>query len=280
MNVPNRMGRGPFTVNQVEPGDRYELSEGHAIYCAPAGGDHAKASSIGALVIDSDPAVESTGIDAGYAFATDTMRAPDISVGVPDKPGWVEGVPPLAIEYAAKGQDDDQLKAKIREFLAAGTKWIWIVRLTVPRHVEVHEKGRRMKRKHPGDYLEAPGVLKNSVPVEALFDRRVAQEVTLDNLLERKGYSSLEEVISKAKEAGQLEGKLEGKLEGALDGLRTAIIAVLESRGVAVSAKLRTRVLTEASSEQLEAWVRRAALVDRAEASRPVTALGALSHRT
>nr|VFK57994.1 MAG: hypothetical protein BECKTC1821F_GA0114240_102118 [Candidatus Kentron sp. TC] len=29
---------GPFSADRIKDGDRYELSEGHRIYCAPAGG--------------------------------------------------------------------------------------------------------------------------------------------------------------------------------------------------------------------------------------------------
>jgi len=30
-----RASRGPFRADQLRPGDRYELSNGHPIYCAP-----------------------------------------------------------------------------------------------------------------------------------------------------------------------------------------------------------------------------------------------------
>lgn len=40
---------------------------------------------------------------------------PNIAVGnVPDDPGWVRGVPPLAVEYADVGQDEADLQSKIR----------------------------------------------------------------------------------------------------------------------------------------------------------------------
>jgi hypothetical protein len=41
--------------------------------------------------------------------------------------------------------------------------------------------------------LRAPGILRNPVPVEAPFDRSAAHEVTLRNLLQRRGYEGLEE---------------------------------------------------------------------------------------
>ena len=68
---------------------------------------------------------------------------------------------------------------------------IWVVRLTGPRRVEVHEKGRAMRLCMPGDELTAPGILKNPVPVLAMYDREAAHEATLRNLLQRRGYESL-----------------------------------------------------------------------------------------
>ncbi len=115
MSKPHhRTGRGPVRADQLRAGDRYEVSQGHPYYCAPTGGDGARGVIAGALVLDSDPAVDSTGVDAGYQISEDTMRAPDIAVGgVPDAPGWVKGgAPPLAVEYAGSGQESEVLGAR------------------------------------------------------------------------------------------------------------------------------------------------------------------------
>lgn len=69
---------GPFEARQLRPGDRYELHDGHAVYCAPTGGDGARATLIGAQVIDSDPLVEDAAIDTGFTTAPGMLRAPDI----------------------------------------------------------------------------------------------------------------------------------------------------------------------------------------------------------
>ena len=70
------------------------------------------------------------------------MRAPDIAVGnVPDEPVLVRGIPPLAVEYADVGQDEADLQAKIRTLLDAGTRFVWVVRLTGVRRVEVYQPG-------------------------------------------------------------------------------------------------------------------------------------------
>src|SRR5882672_3978260 len=134
-------GRGPFRAEQLREGDRYELTRGHPVYCAPTGARGGRASTLGGQILDTDPWVEEAGIDVGYAIEEGTLRAPDVSVGnVPNAPGWVKGVPPLAVEYADTGQDENDLTSKIAELLAAGTRHVWVVRLIGPRRVEVHEK--------------------------------------------------------------------------------------------------------------------------------------------
>jgi hypothetical protein len=101
--------RGPFRTTDIAPGDRHELSRGNAIYCAPTGRTGARGTGYGFELLDSDPAVESAGVDAGFAFTEDTLRAPDVSVGVPDQLGWIKGAPPLALEYVGTGQDEAAL---------------------------------------------------------------------------------------------------------------------------------------------------------------------------
>jgi Uma2 family endonuclease len=211
---------GPFRADQIRPGDPYELSNGHPIFCPPAGGQGAKATSVGADVLASDPAVQDVGVDTGFSPSPEILRAPDIAVGnIPDQPGWVHGAPLLAVEYADTGQDEGDLAIKIEELLAAGTRFIWVVRLTGPRRVEVHQAGAGMNIARPGEQLEAPGILANPVPVEALYDREVGREVVFRNLLQREGYASLDAVRA--------------------EELRTAIVEVLTARGLAANEDLR-----------------------------------------
>lgn len=146
-------------------------------------------------MLASDPDVEQAGVDAGYSPNEGILRAADVVVGnVPSAPGWIKGAPPLAVEYADTGQNEDDLQDKIAELLEAGTKYLWVVRLTGTRRVEVHEPGKDMRIVLPGEELLAPGVLRNPVRVEALYDPGAAMEATLRNLLQRQGYDSLEQV--------------------------------------------------------------------------------------
>ena len=198
---------GPFRADQIRDGDPYELSNGHAIKCMSSGTSHGRTSLLGGSILDSDPAVESAGVDVGFSPQSNLLRAPDVAVGnVPDRPGWGQSMPPLAVEVADVGQDEAELKVKIDEYFAHGTRYVWVVRKVGPRRVEVHEPGQKPRTYQVGEELTAPGVLQNPVPVLAWFERDHAHDVTLRNLLNRKGFSSLEEVQERSRDNGRVEG--------------------------------------------------------------------------
>ncbi len=144
------------------------------------------------------------------------LRAPDIAVGaIPDsqEKGWIKGVPALAVEYASVGQDETELQDKIAELLHHGTKLVWVVRLTGARRVEIYESGKPKRIARVTDELTAPGILRNPIPVLALYERNTAKEIVLRNLLQAKGYASLDEVRLEARTEGlELKVKLKGKL--------------------------------------------------------------------
>lgn len=241
---------GPFRAEHIREGDPYELSGGHAILCLPTGRRGGRSNLMGGSVLETDPAVKAAGVDVGYSEHPSHLRAPDVSVGdFPDEPGWATEAPPLAVEYADRGQDDVDLKAKIRELLSGGTRFVWVVRLNGLRRVEVHTPGNAMYLAHPGEELSAPGILQNPVPVAALFDRNAAHEATLRNLLQRKGYASLEAV------------RAEGELRGRID----ALLAVLAARGLPLSKAQRQAIEAAADKREIDAWIARAAVAASTE---------------
>ena len=165
---------GPFRADQIHEGSHYELSQGHAIHCMTAGGRHGSAHIAGGAVIDTDPGLkQQAGIDVGIAWNEGkNLRAPDIVAGMDLRaPGWAKEAPPLAVEYADAGQDEGELREKIAELLAFGTRMIWVVRLTGPLRVEVHEPGVAVRVVDGDGELHARGILQNPVPVRALIDR-------------------------------------------------------------------------------------------------------------
>jgi Uma2 family endonuclease len=244
--------QGPFRAEHIRPGDPYELSNGHPVHCLPTGGRGAKAASVGDGVLASDPAVQDVGVEAGFSPSPEILRAPDLSVGeIPDQPGWIQGAPPLAVEYADTGQDEADLRVKIQELFAAGTRYVWVVRLTGPRRVEVHQPDQGMRIANPGETLEAPGILANPVPVKALYDRDSARQVIFRNLLQREGYASLDDV--------RAEGEVQGRAEGEVEGLREAVAEVLTARGFALADDLMTAIAGCSDPAVLRSALRRSA---------------------
>jgi len=244
--------RGPFHADQLRDGDRYELSNGHPIYCAPSGWQHGSGGVTGGLVLDSDPDVQWTGADVGISPESGTLRAPDVVVRSTPPTGnstWLTEAPPLAVEYAGPGQDERDLKDKIAELLAAGTRQIWVVRLIGPQRVEVHRPDAPMRIYTTSDVLEVPGVLRNPVPVRALFDRDAAHEVVLRNLLQRRGYAHLDDVREEGREEGMIE----------------AILALLQGRGLPVAPAVEARLRAGRGRDLLRRWLLNAARVEQAE---------------
>jgi len=235
---------GPFRADQLHPGDRYELSDGHALYCAPTGEQGGEAAARTAMILDSDPDCTGGGVDVGYSPTPGTLRAPDVSISSgKGKPGWVPGVPPLAIEYADRGQDEESLQLKIRELLGHGTKQIWVVRLMGPRRVEIYEPGQPLRIATAGELLPVPGELRNPIPVEALYDKEAAREAVFRNLLQRHGYESLEQI------------EAEGQAEGQAEGRRAALRAVLAARGWSPTVEQIARIDAESDAANLERWL-------------------------
>jgi len=248
---------GPFRAEQLRCGDPYELDDGHPIECLPSGGRHSKANLNGGLALETDPAVEAAGFDTGFTPDENNLRAPDIAVGnVPDEPGWVSGAPPLAVEYADIGQDERNLQKKIRTLLEAGTRYVWVVRLTGVRRVEVYEPHASPYLVYPGGQLEAPGILANPVPVEALYDPDAAHETALRNLLQRRGYPDLDAVRE--------EGREEGKLTLVMHQLQRAVGQIPEDDSQQIRrldrdglTALAEALLDFRANSDLTAWLKR-----------------------
>ncbi len=256
-SIPDFLDAGPFTADQIRDGDPYELSNGHPILCLPGGVEHAARNLQGGALLESDPDVEWAGVDAGFSPNPGTLRAPDVAVA--SKPenttGWIPGAPLLAVEYADRGQDKAGLKQKIADLLAAGTRYIWVVRLVGPQRVEVHTPGAPMRICTAGEELTAPGVLRNPIPVQAFFNQDEARRITFRNLLQREGYDSLN--------AAWQEGREEGREEGEITGQAQMLLTLLEARGMAVDDGSQARIFACRDGEHLRQWLRNALKVEQ-----------------
>ena len=247
-------GPGPFRVEHLRPGDPYELDDGHVIVSEPSGPRHAQKNMLGATLLDSDPAVEAAGVDVGYALSERTMRAPDVAIGpMPEQSGFMVGVPALALEYVETHASEADLERKIAALVAAGTKVVWVVRLGGDRQVEVHRSGEARTVHRRGDTLHAPGILRNPVPVDALYDRALAHRVVLRNLLQREGYTDLDAI------------RTEGIALGRLAQARTALRHVLAARDLTITTEDEARIDASIDAATLDRWLRAAALATSAK---------------
>ncbi len=264
-------GSGPFRVEHLRPGDPYELSDGHAIVAEPAGRRHGRRNLSAGTLIDTDPAVEAAGVDVGYALDERTLRAPDVSVGnLDDREGFAVGAPLLAVEYVERGRDLAEVARKAEELLAGGTRLVWVVHLGGPWRVEVHEAGRGCVVKGAGEVLEAPGILRNAIPVDALYDREAAHEVALRNLLQRHGYADLDAFRAAGRAAGGVERRSKGRAEdraqgyaegqhvGALEMARALLRQTLARHGLHTTARQEAAIDACENLDQLVRWHERA----------------------
>lgn len=209
-----------MTADMIANKAPIELSDGQPILCLPTLSRGGSAQNLGAAVIQSDPAVDYAGTDVGFSPKPDMLRAPDVAVlPGPPQDGWLKEPPPLAVEYADRGQNQADLKKKIREYLENGVRLVWVVRMDGPRRVEVYTPDGKKEMFGPGKILLAPGILANPVPVEALYEPQAAHQTVLRNMLAREGYSSLEAVFEEGKDLGKAEGREEGREEGRSEGL-------------------------------------------------------------
>lgn len=238
---------GPYNASDIRPGEPYELSNGHIIECMGTGQRGSRNNAGGALLLGTDPDVRSVGVDTGISPHAKMLRAPDLVIGdIEDKPGWAPQAPPFAVEYADTGQDDVELRKKIAELLGAGTQLIWVVRQHGQRCVEVHAPDAPIRLVRMGEMLEAPGILRNPVPVSALYDPDEAKRLALRNLLQREGYESLQAVKD--------EGRKLGLDEGRLWEARATLRRLLERRNLTLTNDEVTRIEQCSDHKTLQRW--------------------------
>lgn len=122
------------------PGSRHqELVRGEMIDSMPPGGVHGiVAALVAAFLIQWNRQTGRgfVGVASGFVIeqGPDTLRGPDVyyvrSERVPEG-GAPEGfwrlAPDLAVEVVSPGDTAEEVRAKVREYLAAGTAAVWVV---------------------------------------------------------------------------------------------------------------------------------------------------------
>ncbi len=153
------------------PGVRYELVEGELVEVPGAGALHNVIAAlvyelIRAFVRERDLGVVSTD-GAGYILdrGPDLLRIPDVSFvswervpeeGIPE--GFWPVAPDLAVEVVSPGDRADEVHDKVREYLDAGTRLVWVL-WPRRRSVTAHTPDGVARELGPDDELDGGEVL-------------------------------------------------------------------------------------------------------------------------
>lgn len=115
----------------------YELVEGTVVEMAPAGGKHGAvqrrvASRLGDYADEHDLGEVYTG-EIGFQLTPNTMRAADVAfvskerlkqITDPDK--YIPFAPDLAVEVVSPGDTADEIQTKVKLYLEAGMRLVWV----------------------------------------------------------------------------------------------------------------------------------------------------------
>lgn len=161
---------------------RSELVQGRVVREPLAGAEHGR---IGVLItIRLHRFVEAGGwgvvfgAETGFILSTDpaTVRAPDVAFIARDRVppgglprGFFPGAPDFAVEIAAPASTSVELREKVCDYLAAGTRLVWVVEPR-SRTVAVHRPDGGVRVVEEGDEVDGGDLLPGlRVPVAELF---------------------------------------------------------------------------------------------------------------
>jgi Uma2 family endonuclease len=181
MGATTRVSFEEFVKLPEEDGKHYELDEGQLVmepsptfrhnFVRDQIADHlrrfVKAHRLGRVTVETD-----------FRLGPEIVRNPDVafvtaqhrqSIDIDRSP--VSGAPALAVEVASPSNSAEDMVAKVRQYLAAGSLAVWVVYPRL-RLVEVHDASGAREVLEPA-LLEARNVfgkLEFSLPLTAIFD--------------------------------------------------------------------------------------------------------------
>ena len=103
-------------------------------------------------------------LETGYQLTPETVRIPDVSfvsadrVREIDPDRRIQGAPALAIEVVSPTDLAEDLTQKVKQYLAAGAKAVWVV-YPKPREVQVFRTDGAIFVRRESETLEEPEVL-------------------------------------------------------------------------------------------------------------------------
>jgi hypothetical protein len=266
-------GRGAFPNvddHLVEPEvTRDEIIGGRRVVALPAEAPHADRQTQLDYVLRAHVA-------PGYQAATDLLTRHDVDsdfasdtcvrrAGTDPETG-TRYLEELAFEVVSE-QNERLVGDKAPRMQRRGVRRIFAIFIKKKQRVcEWSAESQSWQLLDPASQIEDRCLVK-PLAVAALLDAAAADKAVAEALL-AQGNPVLVEREAAARHAGVVQGAAQGEAEGKAKGLlqrsAEAILAVLEARGIAVSAAERQKIRRCRDLERLDRWLRRAALASSA----------------
>jgi len=251
----------------VIPETDYEMYDGELVHVSPADPPHAtRHLQLCALIeAHTGPAFEA-GCDLLTRPSNDSDFAPDVSV-YPDGPDPDLGgrqLEELVFEVVST-QSLSNATYKASQLSARGVRRVFAIDLPRSRALEWSAADGTWRELDAAGYISDPA-LEVALPVRALIHSAKVDDDMARALL-AKHNPVLEAVRAEDRAEGRAEGLAEGRAEGLAEGRAEgatkgvsqgkaiALIAVLEARGVPITAAQRDRILNERDAPTLGRWL-------------------------
>jgi len=239
----------------VAPESRYEIDDGRLVYVAPADEPHGNRHALTAAVV-------ALHLRADYDVAVDMLTrtsetsdiAPDVSVYPRARDPGTGGrkLEELAFEIASTQSLADAGR-KAHKLVERGVRRVFATDVARQRAFEWSSDLGSWAMLAPDAAIEDP-VLAVPLPVAALVEAVSADDVAARALLAKRN-----PVIVGAVKDGEARGEVRGEARGEARARASAVLTVLEARGIAVGADERARVEAARDLDQLQQWLTRAA---------------------
>jgi Uma2 family endonuclease len=162
-----------------DDGLKHELDEGELITMPPPSLDYGDLQSQIAMFLRQFAQQHKLGAvrtESGFVLEQDpaTVRGPDVSFVRASREkaegSWGHGAPDLAVEIVSPSDSAGEIERKVRQYLAAGGRMVWVV-YPRSRSVHVFEPGGVARIVEADQHIEAPELLPGfSVAVKEFFE--------------------------------------------------------------------------------------------------------------
>ena len=163
---------------------RRELVDGEVIEMTPAGGVHGRVTNRIALKltlhVDAHGGGEVVTGDVGFVLSLpgdpERVRAPDVAFiatarlpGGQLPQGFIPGAPDLAVEVLSPSDNPVEVQRKVRDYLEAGVRMVWVV-VPLVRTVTVHRPDGSARLAREPEHLDGEDVLPGlRIPLVEVF---------------------------------------------------------------------------------------------------------------